>query len=53
MQNFLTNYYQNAVKDVETSTINLEELRVALSGVKGIGGKRLDEIMGVIERHIV
>ncbi len=53
MQIFLTNYYQNAVEDAERTTVNLENLRSALSEIKGVGEKRLDEIMGVIERHIV
>ena len=52
MQNFLTNYYNNVMEDAETSTLDLNELRKEIGGIKGVGEKRLDEIMMVIEKHL-
>lgn len=52
MQNFLTNYYNNVMQDVSEATLDLDELRKEIGGIKGIGEKRLDEIMAVIERHL-
>ena len=52
MQNFLTNYYNNVMEDAEAPTLDLGELRTELGSIKGIGEKRLDEIMAVIERHL-
>lgn len=53
MQNFLTNYYNNVIEDAEALTFDLGELRKELGGIKSIGEKRLDEIMAVIEKHLV
>lgn len=53
MQNFLTNYYNNVIEDAEALTFDLDELRKELGGIKSIGEKRLDEIMAVIEKHLV
>lgn len=50
MQSFLTNYYNNVMQDAPT--IDLDVLRKEIGGVKGVGEKRLDEIMGVIEKHL-
>lgn len=50
MQNFLTNYYNNVMEDAETPMLDLGELRTELGSIKGVGEKRLDEIMAVIER---
>ena len=50
MQNFLINYYNNVMKDAPS--LDLEELRKEIGGIKGVVEKRLDEIMGVIERHL-
>lgn len=36
----------------EDSTIDLPALQAELSKIKGIGGKRLEEIMTVIERFL-
>lgn len=36
----------------EGSTIDLPSLQEELSKIKGIGGKRLEEIMAVIEKHL-
>ena len=52
MQNFLTNYYHNVMEDAETPTLDLGELRTELGSIKGVGEKRLDEIMAVIEKHL-
>ena len=52
MQNFLTNYYNNVMEDANAPTLDLGELRKELSGIKGVGEKRLDEIMAVLERHL-
>ena len=52
MQNFLTNYYHNVMEDVESPTLDLGELRAELGSIKGVGEKRLDEIMTVIEKHL-
>lgn len=52
MQNFFTNYYHNVMEDAEAPTLDLSELRKELSSIKGVGEKRLDEIMVVIEKHL-
>lgn len=52
MQNFLTNYYNNVMEDTNAPTLDLGEPRSELGSTKGIGEKRLDEIMCVIQRHI-
>ena len=52
MQNFLTNYYNNGMEDAEAPTLDLGELRKEIGGIKGVGEKRLDEIMMVIEKHL-
>ena len=36
----------------EEKTINLTALETELSNIKGIGGKRLEEIMVVIEKFL-
>lgn len=52
IQNFLTNYYNNVMADAETPTLDLGELRTEIGSIKGVGEKRLDEIMAVIEKHL-
>ena len=52
MQNFLTNYYNNVMEDANAPTLDLGKLRKEISSIKGVGEKRLDEIMAVIERHL-
>ena len=52
MQNFLTNYYNNVMADAEAPMLDLGELRKEIGGIKGVGEKRLDEIMMVIEKWI-
>lgn len=52
MQNFFTNYYNNVMEDAEAPTLDLGELRKEIGSIKGVGEKRLDEIMMVIEKHL-
>ena len=52
MQNFLTNYYNNVMEDAEAPMLDLGELRKEIGSIKGVGEKRLDEIMAVIERNL-
>ena len=53
MQNFLISYYHNVMEDTKTSAVDLEALRAELSSIKGVGEKRLDEIMSVIGKYLV
>ena len=50
MQNFLTNYYNNVMEDAEAPTLDLGERREEIGSIKGVGEKRRDEIMAVIEK---
>ncbi len=52
MQNFLTNYYNSVMEDANAPTLDLGELRNEIGGIKGVGEKRLDEIIAVIEKHL-
>ncbi len=52
MQNFLTNYYNNVMEDANAPTLDIGELRMEIGSIKGVGEKRLDEIMAVIEKHL-
>ena len=52
MQAVLTNIYLEGVNSVETSNVDLDELRSVIGGVKGIGEKRLDEIMAAIGEYL-
>ncbi len=52
MQNFLTNYYNNVMEDANAPTLDIGELRMEICSIKGVGEKRLDEIMAVIEKHL-
>ena len=52
MQAVLTNIYLEGVNSVETSSIDLDELRAVIGSVKGIGEKRLDEIMAAIGEYM-
>ena len=45
-------YYNNVMEDAETPTLDLGELRKEIGSIKGVGEKRLDEIMTVIEKHL-
>ena len=52
MQNFLTNYYKNVMEDAEAPTLDLGELRTEIGSIKGVGEKRLDDIMAMIKKHL-
>lgn len=40
----------NVMQDASNVTLDLDELRKEIGSIKGVGEKRLDEIMAVIER---
>lgn len=44
--------YGDALLEQEEKTTDLSELKVELSKIKGIGDKRLEEIMTVIEKFM-
>ena len=44
--------YGDELLGSEGKTINLPALETELSKIKGIGGKRLDEVMKIIERFL-
>ena len=50
LQSFLIRY-ANALKD-DVPTIDLRLLETDIRSVKGIGEKRAEEIMTIIERHL-
>ena len=52
MQKVLTNIYQQGVDSIEHGEIEFESLREEIGKINGIGEKRLDEIMAVIESFI-
>lgn len=50
MQNFLLSYADNLKADAKE--VDMGKLREEIGKVKGIGEKRLDEIMGIIETYL-
>lgn len=52
MQAVLIKVYLEGVNSAETSNIDLDELRTVIGSVKGIGEKRLDEIMAAIGEYM-
>ena len=52
MQEVLTNIYLQGVQSVETTSVDLDKLRDEIGKINGIGEKRLDEIMDVIESFV-
>lgn len=44
--------YGDELMGIEDKTIDLPALQAELSKIKGIGDKRLEEIMVVIEKHL-
>lgn len=50
MQDFLTRYADNLLGD--NGMLDLISLRNDIGQIKGIGEKRLDEIMSIIEKHL-
>ena len=49
MQNVLTDIYRQGAESIEIASVDLDELRKAIGSISGIGEKRLDEIMAVID----
>ena len=52
MQNVLTDIYRQGAESIETASVDLDELRKAIGSISGIGVKRLDEIMIVIDEFV-
>lgn len=52
MHNFLMKYADGLLADKAQKVIDLPTLENDLRQIKGIGGKRIEEIMEVIEKHI-
>lgn len=52
LQNYLVRYVDILLKDQDTMEIDLSALRSEIGQIKGIGEKRLDEIMAVIEKYL-
>ena len=52
MQNVITNIYKQGAESAEVASVYLDEFRKAIGSINGIGEKRLDEIMTVIERFV-
>lgn len=52
MEQMLTNVYVSGKNDAESACIDFDELRTAISQIKGIGESRLNEIMDVIQRFM-
>ena len=50
LQAFLMRYAEGLSKD--TCTVDLQELEKDVKGIKGIGEKRAEEVMKVIEIHL-
>lgn len=50
MQDFLMRYAENLTKD--SPVIDLQKLEQDIKSIKGIGEKRAEEIIDVIERHL-
>lgn len=52
MQAVLTDIYKQGAESIETASVDLDELRKEIGSISGIGEKRLNEIMAVIEKLI-
>ena len=52
MQEVLKNIYNQGVESAGVASVDLNELRTAIEKINGIGEKRLDEIMNVIEQFV-
>ncbi len=50
LQGFLMRYAENLTKD--SPVIDLQKLEQDIKSIKGIGEKRLEEIMVIIEKHL-
>ena len=52
MQQVLANIYEKGVKSVKQGSVDVHSLRTEIGKINGIGEKRLDEIMKVIENYL-
>ena len=52
MHNFLMRYADGLLTDEDNKTIDLPALENELRQIKGIGEKRLEEIMTVVEKYL-
>lgn len=52
LQSFLMKYADNLLKNNGAEELDLSAMREDIGKVKGIGEKRLDEIMKIIERYL-
>ena len=52
LQGFLAQYADHMLEAKEVKTVDLTALEEELRGINGIGGKRIEEIMGVIRRFL-
>lgn len=52
LQAFLIRYANNLLEEIDEEKIDLSALRSEIGQIKGIGEKRLDEIMAVVEKYI-
>lgn len=52
LQVFLIRYANNLLEEIDEKEIDLSALRSEIGQIKGIGEKRLDEIMAVAEKYI-
>ena len=50
LQGFLMCYAENLTKD--SPVIDLQKLEQEIKSIKGIGEKRAEEVMAVIEKHL-
>ncbi len=50
LQGFLMRYAENLTKD--SPVIDLQKLEQDIKSIKGIGEKRAEEIMNLIEKHL-
>ena len=52
MQRFIDNVYHQGLKDGDGVNMNYDEVKRRLSGIKGIGANRLNEIMTVLDNYM-
>lgn len=52
MQGLIQDIYESGKLDAESHAVDYDALRADLAKISGIGEKRLNEIMAVIDRHI-
>lgn len=52
MQGLIQDIYESGKRDAESYAVDYDALRADLAKISGIGEKRLNEIMVVIDRHI-